>query len=142
MDDPAAVATLAVVRSVGGVGAVTLRWQLEDQAADDLSPFNGTLVFTEVQDRRDDVTKYQAILINLGCHTHDITLQLSSLSLLSYLISFQTETVKTFVIRALADSPLEGDEHFSIRLFPAESSAVIDPLNGQYLHNITSASAD
>ena len=49
MDDPAAVATLAVLRSAGGVGAVTLGWQLEDEAADDLSPFNGTLVFTEVQ---------------------------------------------------------------------------------------------
>ena len=49
MDDPAAVATLAVLRSAGGVGAVTLGWQLEDGATDDLSPFNGTLVFTEVQ---------------------------------------------------------------------------------------------
>lgn len=49
IDDPAAMATLTVVRSVGGEGAVTLVWQLEDQARDDLSPLNGTLVFTEVQ---------------------------------------------------------------------------------------------
>lgn len=49
MDDPAAVATIEVLRSAGGKGAVTLRWQLEDQAANDLSPFNGTLVFTEVK---------------------------------------------------------------------------------------------
>ena len=49
VDDPAAVATLAVLRSKGGEGAVTLVWQLEGQAKDDLSPFNGTLVFTEVQ---------------------------------------------------------------------------------------------
>lgn len=41
--------------------------------------------------------------------------------------------MKTFVIRALADTVLEGDEHFTIRLFPAESGAVIDPLNGRYL---------
>lgn len=41
--------------------------------------------------------------------------------------------MKTFVIRALADTVLEGDEHFSVRLFPAGSSAVIDPLNGQHL---------
>ncbi|XP_044053980.1 adhesion G-protein coupled receptor V1 isoform X2 [Siniperca chuatsi] len=88
VDDPAAVATLAVLRSAGGKGAVTLGWQLENQANDDLSPFNGTLVFTE------------------------------------------TESMKTFVIRALADTVLEGDEHFTVRLFPAESGAVIDPLNG------------
>ncbi|XP_037634420.1 adhesion G-protein coupled receptor V1 isoform X2 [Sebastes umbrosus] len=88
VDDPAAVATLTVLRSAGGEGAVTLGWQLEDQATDDLSPFNGTLVFTE------------------------------------------TELMKTFVIRALADTALEGDEHFTVRLFPAESGAVVDPLNG------------
>lgn len=41
--------------------------------------------------------------------------------------------MKTFVIRALADNVLEGDEHFTVRLFPgSESGAVIDPLNGQY----------
>nr|XP_046243039.1 adhesion G-protein coupled receptor V1 [Scatophagus argus] len=88
VDDPAAVATLAVLRSAGGEGSVTLGWQLEDQATEDLSPFNGTLAFTE------------------------------------------TETIKTFMIRALADTVLEGDENFTIRLFPADSGAVIDPLNG------------
>ncbi|XP_029296357.1 LOW QUALITY PROTEIN: adhesion G-protein coupled receptor V1 [Cottoperca gobio] len=88
VDDPGAEVTLAVLRSAGGEGSVTLGWQLEDQAADDLSPLNGTLIFTE------------------------------------------TESMKTFVIRALADTALEGDEHFTVRLFPAESGAVIDPLNG------------
>uniref|UniRef100_A0A3B4ZW94 Adhesion G-protein coupled receptor V1 n=1 Tax=Stegastes partitus TaxID=144197 RepID=A0A3B4ZW94_9TELE len=88
-DDPAAVATLAVLRSAGGEGAVTLVWQLEDEAADDLSPFNGTLVFTE------------------------------------------TESMKSFVIQALADTALEGNEHFTVRLLPAVGSgAVIDPLSG------------
>ncbi|XP_040011455.1 adhesion G-protein coupled receptor V1 [Xiphias gladius] len=87
VDDPAAVATLAVLRSAGGEGAVTLLWQLEDLATDDLSPLNGTLVFTE------------------------------------------TDSMKTFLIRALADTVLEGDEHFTVRLFPADSGAVIDPLN-------------
>ncbi|XP_075895105.1 adhesion G-protein coupled receptor V1 isoform X2 [Nelusetta ayraudi] len=86
--DPAAEATLTVVRSAGGEGAVTLLWQLEHRAVDDLSPLNGTIIFTRNQS------------------THVI------------------------VIRALADAVLEGDEHFSLRLFPAESGAVIDPLNG------------
>ncbi|XP_056276017.1 adhesion G-protein coupled receptor V1 [Pseudoliparis swirei] len=88
VDDPAAVATLSVLRSPGGEGAVTLGWQLEGQASDDLSPFNGTLVFTEA------------------------------------------ESVKSFMISALADAALEGDEHFTIMLFPAGSGAVIDPLKG------------
>ncbi|XP_060927102.1 adhesion G-protein coupled receptor V1 [Limanda limanda] len=87
VDDPAAVATLVVWRSAGGEGAVTLVWQLEDQASDDLSPLNGTLVFTE------------------------------------------SESMKTFMIRALADSVVEGEEHFTVRLLPAGSGAVIDPLN-------------
>lgn len=47
-DDPSALATLTVVRSAGGEGAVVLVWQAEDQAIDELSPINGTLVFTEV----------------------------------------------------------------------------------------------
>ncbi|XP_056157733.1 adhesion G-protein coupled receptor V1 isoform X2 [Lampris incognitus] len=87
-EDPTAVAMLAVLRSTGGEGFVVLVWQLEDQAREDLSPLNGTLVFTE------------------------------------------TESVKTFVIRALADTVLEGDESFTVQLFPAKSGAVIDPLNG------------
>ncbi|KAG7490788.1 G-protein coupled receptor 98 [Solea senegalensis] len=98
-DDPAAAATLAVERSAGGEGAVTLMWQLEDQATDDLSPFNGTLEFTE------------------------------------------TETLRTFVIRALADSALEGDERFTVRLFPAGSGAVIDPLNDMVTITITADKA-
>ncbi|XP_075324846.1 adhesion G-protein coupled receptor V1 [Odontesthes bonariensis] len=89
VNDAAAMATLTVLRSAGGEGAVTLVWQLEDPSVDDLSPINGTLVFTE------------------------------------------TENAKSFVIRALADDVIEGDEHFTVRLFPADSGAVIDPLNGE-----------
>lgn len=37
------------MRSEGGEGAVTLLWQLDEQAMEDLLPFNGTLVFTEVK---------------------------------------------------------------------------------------------
>lgn len=47
-------------------------------------------------------------------------------------LTFQSESMKTFVIRTLTDTVLEGEEHFSVHLFPAESAAVIDPLNGQY----------
>ncbi|KAM8885173.1 adhesion G-protein coupled receptor V1 [Spinachia spinachia] len=52
VDDPAALARLSVLRSPGGQGAVTLGWQLEDKARDDLSPFNGTLVFNEAESRK------------------------------------------------------------------------------------------
>lgn len=52
MEDPAARVTLTVVRSEGGEGAVTLLWQLDEQAMEDLLPLNGTLVFTEVQYER------------------------------------------------------------------------------------------
>ncbi|XP_077943744.1 adhesion G-protein coupled receptor V1 [Gasterosteus aculeatus] len=88
VDDPAALATLSVLRSPGGKGTVTLGWQLEDKARDDLSPFNGTLVFNEAQ------------------------------------------SMKSFMIRALADTILEGTEYFRVQLFPAESGAIIDPLKG------------
>lgn len=43
----------------------------------------------------------------------------------------QNQSTNVIVIRALVDAVLEGDEHFSVRLFPAESAAVIDPLNGE-----------
>ncbi|XP_037338537.2 adhesion G-protein coupled receptor V1 [Pungitius pungitius] len=88
VDDPAALATLLVLRSLGGEGAVTLGWQLQGKARDDLSPFNGTLVFNK------------------------------------------TESMKSFTIRALTDTTLEGTEYFTIQLFPAESGAIIDPLKG------------
>nr|XP_057927104.1 adhesion G-protein coupled receptor V1 isoform X2 [Doryrhamphus excisus] len=88
VEDPVADARLAVLRSGGGEGAVTLVWQLDGQAVNDLSPLSGTLVFSE------------------------------------------NESLKTFVIRALADSILEGDEHFTVNLFPGNGSgAVIDPSN-------------
>ncbi|XP_051923302.1 adhesion G-protein coupled receptor V1 [Hippocampus zosterae] len=88
VDDPAAVARLAVLRSEGE-GAVTLVWQLEGQTLCDLSPLNGTISFNE------------------------------------------TDSLKTFVIRALADNVLEGDEHFTVKLFPAsDGGAVIDPFSG------------
>lgn len=46
---------------------------------------------------------------------------------------FQTESLKTFTIQVLADSALEGEESFNVRLFPAQTEAVIDPLRGQYI---------
>ncbi|KAJ8006188.1 hypothetical protein DPEC_G00125640 [Dallia pectoralis] len=51
-NDPAAMTTLMVVRSAGGKGAVTLAWDLEAAAKDDLSPLNGTLVFSENESRK------------------------------------------------------------------------------------------
>uniref|UniRef100_A0A673Z153 Adhesion G-protein coupled receptor V1 n=1 Tax=Salmo trutta TaxID=8032 RepID=A0A673Z153_SALTR len=50
--DPAAMAMLTVLRSAGGEGAVTLVWRLEDAARDDLSPLNGTLVFSVTELRK------------------------------------------------------------------------------------------
>lgn len=45
---------------------------------------------------------------------------------------FQAQTLKTFTIEALTDSALEGEERFNVRLSPAETDAVIDPLKGQF----------
>lgn len=50
--------------------------------------------------------------------------------------------MNVIVIRALADSVLEGDERFSIHLFPAQSGAVIDPLNGESFSNPATTWAD
>lgn len=126
MDDPAAVATLSVLRSQGGEGAVTLGWQLEDEASADLSPLNGTLVFTEVH-KKEVVSVSDCTILTL------LPLYTASFEICYIFDTFQTESMKTFVVRALADTELEGDEHFIVRLFPSESGAVIDPLNGQYL---------
>lgn len=51
--------------------------------------------------------------------------------MLLYFYTSQNQSMNVIVIRALADSVLEGDERFSIHLFPAQSGAVIDPLNGE-----------
>ncbi|KAJ8285558.1 hypothetical protein GJAV_G00028220 [Gymnothorax javanicus] len=51
-DDPAAIATLTVVRSPGGLGPVPLTWALERAARDDLMPLNGTLLFGETESRK------------------------------------------------------------------------------------------
>uniref|UniRef100_A0AAV2MS74 Staphylococcus aureus surface protein A n=1 Tax=Knipowitschia caucasica TaxID=637954 RepID=A0AAV2MS74_KNICA len=88
VDDPAAVASLVVMRSSEGLGAVTLRWQLDQRAIEDLLPLNGTVVFTE------------------------------------------NETMKTIVIRVLADTIPEGDEHFRIQLFPVDKDVIVDPIKG------------
>lgn len=45
---------------------------------------------------------------------------------------FQAQTLETFTIQALPDSALEGEERFNVRLLPAETDAVIDPLNGHF----------
>lgn len=49
----------------------------------------------------------------------------------------QNQSTNVIVIRALADALLEGEERFSVRLFPAESTAVIDPLNGECVCSVT-----
>lgn len=77
MDDPAAVATLSVLRSEGGEGAVTLGWQLEDEASDDLSPLNGTLVFTEVHKKE---------VVSVSHHMYCAILTLLSLCTASFKI--------------------------------------------------------
>lgn len=117
MDDPAAQVTLSVVRSGGGEGAVTLLWQLEERAAGDLSPLNGTLVFTEVGEER----------------RHPPVSSLKG-SFVKYSLFFfsQAQTLKSFTIEALTDAALEGEERFNVRLFPAQPDAVVDPLNGQF----------
>ncbi|XP_036383544.1 LOW QUALITY PROTEIN: adhesion G-protein coupled receptor V1 [Megalops cyprinoides] len=86
--DPAAVATLTVVRSPGGMGEVHLGWVLESAARDDLTPLNGTLIFSE------------------------------------------TESQKVVMLRALADTVLEGDERFTVQLLSIRDEAVIDPMHG------------
>uniref|UniRef100_A0A8C9WGZ3 Adhesion G-protein coupled receptor V1 n=1 Tax=Scleropages formosus TaxID=113540 RepID=A0A8C9WGZ3_SCLFO len=52
MSDPAAMVTLTVVRSPGGLGVVHLVWLLEDSAKDDLRPLNGTLLFNETESKK------------------------------------------------------------------------------------------
>ncbi|KAK1176563.1 adhesion G-protein coupled receptor V1-like [Acipenser oxyrinchus oxyrinchus] len=51
-DDPAGQVTLAVVRSLGGRGAVQIIWLVEEAARDDLSPLNGTLQFNETESKK------------------------------------------------------------------------------------------
>lgn len=132
VNDPASVATLAVLRSKGGKGEVTLRWQLEDQAKNDLSPLNGTLVFTEVHNKNSGVAvpshikQYSHIFYTFVLHS---TLQCLN-EVCHNFHTLQSESEKTFLIRALADTVLEGDERFTVRLFPAETGAIISPLNG------------
>lgn len=48
IDDPAASAFLTVSRSQGGQGEVRMIWILEEAAKYDLTPLNGTVLFTEV----------------------------------------------------------------------------------------------
>ena len=51
----------------------------------------------------------------------------------------QTESAQSFVIRALEDSALEGEESFTVRLLPGTSAAVIDPLAGQWVRGLGGA---
>ena len=56
-----------------------------------------------------------------------------------YTVPSQTESTQTFVIRALEDTALEGDESFTVRLLPGTSAAVIDPLAGQWVRGAWSS---
>lgn len=49
-DDPAATATLTVVRSPSGEGTVVLAWRLEEEGWADLTPHNGTITFDKVHE--------------------------------------------------------------------------------------------
>lgn len=48
IDDPAAIAFLTISRSPGGQGEVRMIWILEEAARYDITPLNGTVLFTEV----------------------------------------------------------------------------------------------
>ncbi|XP_041926588.1 adhesion G-protein coupled receptor V1 [Alosa sapidissima] len=52
IDDPAAVATLTVVRSPSGEGTVHLAWFLEEEGWEDLTPHNGTITFNQIESRK------------------------------------------------------------------------------------------
>lgn len=122
-----------MVRSAGGEGAVTLLWQLEHGAVDDLSPLNGTVIFTQVKYR----TTNRRAAVPCCLSSFFVFLNACSSSCkgsheaISVFMLPQNQSTHVIVIRALADAVLEGDEHFSVRLFPAEIGAVIDPLNGE-----------
>lgn len=47
--DPTANVFLTVSRSSGGQGEVQILWKLEESASYDLTPLNGTLLFSEVR---------------------------------------------------------------------------------------------
>lgn len=112
---------------------MTLLWQLEHRAVDDLLPLNGTVIFTQVKYR---TTNHRA---GIPCGLSSFFLFLNacrssckgSHEAISVFMLPQNQSTHVIVIRALADTMLEGDEHFSVRLFPAESGAVIDPLNSE-----------
>lgn len=53
-----------MLRSPGGKGAVTLGWQLEEKAKDDLSPLNGTLVFTEVHNENNTHSNFNLSVLD------------------------------------------------------------------------------
>lgn len=63
-----------------------------------------------------------------------LSCQLTSQTLLysTFALVFQAQTLETFTITALTDSALEGEERFNVRLFPAQTDAIIDPLNGRF----------
>ncbi|KAJ6669788.1 hypothetical protein lerEdw1_000337 [Lerista edwardsae] len=52
IDDPAAIAFLTVSRSQGGQGEVRMIWILEEAAKYDLTPLNGTVLFTEMESQK------------------------------------------------------------------------------------------
>ncbi|KAK9974393.1 hypothetical protein ABG768_022494 [Culter alburnus] len=52
LNDPASIATLAVVRSSGGEGVVHLIWLLQEEGRNDLSPYNGTFTFNGTESKK------------------------------------------------------------------------------------------
>ncbi|XP_058231364.1 adhesion G-protein coupled receptor V1 isoform X3 [Hemibagrus wyckioides] len=94
--DPASVANLTVVRSVGGEGTVYLIWLLEQQGRDDLQPHNGTLVFNGSESRKSVVIQALADAVLEG--EEKFTVQL--LSARNEAVIDPTRNLATIVIRA------------------------------------------
>ncbi|XP_035235780.1 adhesion G-protein coupled receptor V1 isoform X2 [Anguilla anguilla] len=72
--DPAAMATLTVVRSPGGIGPVHLTWVLEAAASDDLTPLNGSLLFGETESRKSLTIRALADAVLEGDEQFDVQL--------------------------------------------------------------------
>ncbi|KAG7243926.1 hypothetical protein INR49_006081 [Caranx melampygus] len=119
--DPAAVATLAVLRSVGGEGAVTLVWLLEDQAADDLSPLNGTLVFTETCARTGIFGEVQ-VYWNI---TPAVVSEFEETS--GIVIMRDRQSVANIILKALDDDLPEERREYQLTLTSATSGLEISP---------------
>ncbi|XP_028834405.1 adhesion G-protein coupled receptor V1 isoform X2 [Denticeps clupeoides] len=95
-NDPAAVVTLTVVRSAGGMGRVNLIWLLQEEGREDLTPHNGTLIFNETELRKTLVLRAVADALLEGEESFTIRL----LSAKNEPIIDPTNDIATVTIRA------------------------------------------